>query len=141
MINILKKFLNRETISYIFFGVLTTVVDFVSFGLLHYCLHINEVVANTVAWIAAVIFSFITSKLFVFDSKSFKLKVLAVEFPSFVLSRVTTLILTDVALIMAGYISMNMMLAKALVSILVIIINYLFSKLLVFRKTNVGGNN
>lgn len=134
MTKFIKRILNRETISYVIFGVLTTVVDFGAFGILHYGLSINEIVSNTIAWIAAVIFSYVSSKLFVFDSRSFKLKVIMTEFPSFVLSRVLTLLLTDAFLIFAGYIHMNMMLAKALISIFVIIINYVFSKLIIFKK-------
>ena len=140
MTKIIKKVLNKETVTYIIFGILTTIVDFGVFTLLYYYLNINEIVANTVAWIMAVVFSFISSKLFVFDAKCFKLKTLALEFTGFVLSRVVTLLLTDAFLICAGYMSMNMLLAKAIISVFVIIINYIFSKLLIFKNKNSGGN-
>ena len=140
MTKIIQRILNKETITYIIFGGLTTVVDFGVFGLLYYCLGINEIYANTLAWIVAVIFSFISSKLFVFDAKCFKLNTLVREFTGFVLSRIVTLVLTNAFLIFAGYISMNMLLAKTIISVFVIIINYIFSKLLIFKNDNVGGN-
>ncbi|MBQ9699821.1 MAG: GtrA family protein [Lachnospiraceae bacterium] len=134
MSRLLEKLLNKETLSYIIFGVLTTVVDFVVFGVLHYYCHLHEVLANTIAWVAAVAFAYITNKLFVFQSKSFRPRVLLKEISSFVLARVLTLILTDIFLIFAGYIQMNMMFAKAIISVLVIIINYVFSKLIIFKN-------
>ena len=133
---IISRLLNRETIIYVIFGVLTTVVDFVAFGLLYYSCHIGEIVANTVAWILAVAFAFITNKLFVFDSKSFEYKKLLKEILTFVSSRVITLLLTNVFLIFAGILNINMMFAKALISVAVIILNYIFSKLFVFTKQN-----
>ena len=125
MNKLINKFLNRETIIYIVFGVLTTVVDFAAFGVLHYSCNMDELTANTIAWILAVAFAFITNKLFVFDSKSFKLKKLLKEIFTFVSSRIITLLLTNVFLIFAGILNINMMFAKALISVAVIILNYI----------------
>lgn len=134
MNKILCKLLNKETIIYIVFGVLTTAVDYISFTALYYGLHMNEIVGNTIAWAFAVAFAYITNKLFVFESKSFALKTLAKELPSFILARVLSLVVTNAFLIFAKYISMNMLLAKAIVSVAVIVINYIFSKLFIFKK-------
>ena len=136
MTNLIKKVLNRETIVYVIFGVLTTVVDFLIFGLLYYVTGLNEIAANTSAWVVAVAFAFVTNKIFVFESKNFNLKNLIVEITAFVLARVTTLLLTNVFLLFAGYVNMNMMFAKALISVAVIILNYIFSKLFIFKKNN-----
>lgn len=94
----------------------------------------NEIVGNTIAWAFAVAFAYITNKLFVFESKSFALKTLAKELPSFILARVLSLVVTNAFLIFAKYISMNMLLAKAIISVAVIVINYVFSKLFIFKK-------
>ncbi len=134
MNKILCKLLNKETIIYIVFGVLTTAVDYISFTALYYGLQMNEIVGNTIAWAFAVAFAYITNKLFVFESKSFALKTLAKELPSFILARVLSLLVTNAFLIFAKYISMNMLLAKAIVSVAVIVINYVFSKLFIFKK-------
>lgn len=134
MNKILCKLLNKETIIYIVFGVLTTAVDYISFTALYYGLQMNEIVGNTIAWAFAVAFAYITNKLFVFESKSFALKTLAKELPSFILARVLSLVVTNAFLIFAKYISMNMLLAKAIISVAVIVINYVFSKLFIFKK-------
>lgn len=136
MNNLIKKILNRETIVYTVFGVLTTVVDFLIFGLLYYVSGLGEIVSNTSAWIVAVLFAFVTNKIFVFKAKNFAFKNILRELTAFIMARVTTLLLTNVFLLFAGYIGMNMMLAKALISVAVIILNYIFSKLFIFKKTN-----
>lgn len=140
MNKILEKFFNKETIVYIIFGVLTTVVDFVAFGVLHYSFNMDKVIANTIAWVLAVTFAYITNKLFVFVSKSFAPAKLFKEITSFVSSRVITLLLTNVFLVFAGILGINMIIAKAIISIAVIILNYVFSKLFVFT-TNKNINN
>lgn len=136
MNNLIKKILNREAIVYTVFGVLTTVVDFLIFGLLYYVSGLGEIVSNTSAWVVAVLFAFVTNKIFVFKAKNFAFKNILRELTAFIMARVTTLLLTNVFLLFAGYIGMNMMLAKALISVAVIILNYIFSKLFIFKKTN-----
>ena len=134
MNKILEKILNKETIIYIIFGVLTTIVDFVSFGVLYYSFNMDKVIANTIAWVLAVVFAYITNKLFVFESKSFEPIKLFKEITSFVSSRIITLLLTNVFLVFAGILGINMLIAKAIISIAVIILNYVFSKLFVFTS-------
>ena len=136
MNKLISKLLNRETIIYVIFGVLTTVVDFATFGILYYSLSIGELIANTLAWVLAVIFAFITNKLFVFESKSLEPKLIAKEFTTFVSSRVLTLLLTNVFLVFAGILKINMMVAKAIISVAVIVLNYIFSKIFVFNDRN-----
>ena len=134
MNKLLNKLLNKETIIYVIFGILTTIVDFVAFGILYYTFNIGEIISNTTAWVLAVAFAFITNKLFVFESKSFQSKKLIKEIISFVSSRVITLLLTNLFLLCARFLGTNMMFAKALISVVVIILNYVFSKLFVFKE-------
>ena len=134
MNKLLNKLLNKETIIYVIFGILTTIVDFVAFGILYYTFNIGEIISNTIAWVLAVAFAFITNKLFVFESKSFQSKKLIKEIISFVSSRVITLLLTNLFLLCARFLGTNMMFAKALISVIVIILNYVFSKLFVFKE-------
>lgn len=131
---LIKKFLNKETILYIVFGVITTIVDFLVFSIFYYGLSIDEVISNTIAWFAAVVVAFITNKLIVFNSKGHEAKELIKEIASFFLARVTSLIITDVFLVFAEHKNMNMLLAKAFISVAVIVINYFFSKLFIFKK-------
>ena len=96
MKELIKKFINKETIIYLVFGVLTTVVNFVVFKIFDV---IFTSVTNTdltlltnfIAWVAAVVFAYVTNKLWVFESKSWKISVLKKEIPSFVGARVLTL--------------------------------------------------
>ena len=141
MNKIINKLLNRETIIYVIFGVLTTIVDFTAFGILYYNINMGEILANTIAWILAVAFAFITNKLFVFESKNFEKNKIIREIISFVSSRVITLLLTDVFLIFAALLDINMLIAKAIISIAVIILNYIFSKLFVFNNKTAQTNN
>ena len=137
MKNIINKLFNKETILYVIFGVITTVVDFAAFGVLYYYFGLGEVLANTLAWFLAVVTAFITNKVIVFKSKDFEFKVIIKEIVTFFLSRVATLVITDIFLILAKNIGMNMMLAKAVISVVVIVLNYFFSKLFIFKDTKV----
>ena len=130
----LKSFINKETILYIIFGVLTTVVDFLISGICFYILGFKEIFSNNTGWVFAVLFAFITNKVFVFNSMDFSVNVLKKEFPSFVIARVASLILTDLFLIAAKIIGMEFMLAKLLISVIVILMNYIFSKLFIFTS-------
>lgn len=131
---IISKVCNKETILYIIFGVITTAVDFAAFSLLYYVIGANEVVANTIAWVLAVIVAFITNKLIVFENKSTNKKEIIKEIVSFALARVLSLVITDGFLVLAKAIKMNMLLAKAIISVVVVILNYIFSKLFIFKK-------
>ena len=98
-------------------------------------------VSNVIAWIAAVIFAFITNKLWVFESKSWVPKVAAREFVSFVVSRLATGVIEWFGPLLLFKIGLDQDLfgvkgfvAKIVCSVLVVILNYVFSKLLVFTK-------
>lgn len=132
--DLIKKFLNKETILYIIFGVITTVVDFFMFWLLYYPIGMNEVVANTLAWVVALIVAFVTNKIFVFEKKSSDNKDLLKEIVSFVLARLFSLVVADAFIAFAKFIGMNLMLAKAIISVVVVVMNYVFSKLYIFKK-------
>ena len=90
--------------------------------------------ANTIAWVLAVMVAFITNKLIVFENKSTDKKEIIKEIVSFALARVLSLVITDGFLVLAKAIKMNMLLAKAIISVVVVILNYIFSKLFIFKK-------
>ena len=90
--SLFKKVVNRETVLYIVFGVLTTLVNFVSFKLFDVLLGTKlYLVTNVIAWVIAVAFAYVTNKLFVFESKSWALPVIRREIPSFVAARLFSL--------------------------------------------------
>ena len=124
---------NEELWNYLIVGALTTVVSVLSYALFSKSLNINYIASNVLAWIVAVIFAYFTNRYFVFHSKSAqKLK----EFISFTASRVATLILDTLLMILfVEKIKLDDMIAKLIVQVVVVIGNYILSKLLVF-KTN-----
>lgn len=143
-----RKVLSREVFMYLVFGVLTTVVSWASYALFvkgfgkfseNSDLVINT--SNVLSWIAAVLFAFVTNKLWVFDSKSWKGPVVLRELGSFVAARLATGCIEWLGVPLLVKIGVDQvilgtegMLAKIIASVLVVIINYFFSKLLIFKK-------
>lgn len=129
------KFINRETIMYIVFGVLTTVVDAVSFYIVNNILKIEYIISTVLAWIFAVLFAFVTNKIFVFKSESRNLKVLIKEISAFVAARLISLGFTLLwMLVCVEMISMDEFISKLLANIFVVIMNYFFSKFFIFKN-------
>ena len=131
----------KELIHYVFFGGATTAVNWVVYALLVELLHADITLSNAIAWAAAVLFAFITNKLFVFESKSFAPATVLKEGLSFLGSRVLSGILEIVGPTALMAIGLDMPLfgidgfaAKLVVSLFVIVLNYVLSTLLVFRK-------
>lgn len=147
IVGICRKFLNREVFMYLVFGVLTTVVSWASYALFIKILggisnsDVRISVANVLSWIAAVLFAFITNKLWVFDSKSWKPSVVIKELGMFVVARLATGCIEwfGVPLLVKIGVDQELfgtegMVAKIIASVLVVILNYFFSKLLIFKK-------
>ena len=143
---IIDKVFTEEIILYIVFGALTTLVNFTATVLLRKFVFTTEqtgefTLCNAIAWGISVIFAFFTNKLFVFKSKSFAPAVFTKEFISFVAARAFTgaleIILPE-ALMKAGLdqtlFGVKGMVAKIAVSVFIIVLNYVFSKLVSFRK-------
>lgn len=131
----------RELISYLFFGAATTAVNWVVYTVMIKLVTDSLTLSNAVAWGLAVLFAFVTNKLFVFQSSSLKAKTIIRELISFFLARCLTgamEIFLPTLLYNAGFTVTAFEIdgggAKALVSIGVIVLNYVFGKLLVFRK-------
>lgn len=125
----------KEIITYVFFGFVTTVVNYVAFVLCGHVFHLDVVLANAIAWILAVIVAYITNKLWVFESKNHDIKTLLREFGEFVAGRLITLGLETVLLwVFVDLLGVNDLLMKIITSIIVMIVNYIFSKFIIFKK-------
>lgn len=130
----MTKVLNRETILYLVFGVLTTILNYAVYEICKW-LGIHYTLSTILAWVLSVIFAYITNKLFVFESKSFETAVLIREILSFVSCRLFSGLCDLLFMVFAvEMISMNDSLAKLVSNVFVVIINYIFSKLFIFRK-------
>lgn len=145
MNKLFHKLCNRETVSYLIFGVLTTVINYVTFALM-LCFFGEEstLVANGVAFVAAVAFAYITNKLFVFRSKSWAWAVLAREISSFVGARLFSFAFVELGLLVCMWLRVEqyslfgingIMIAKIILSFAVVILNYFFSKFFIFKKS------
>lgn len=139
------KYLNRETVSYLIFGVLTTVINYIVFWIFLRLLGDSAaLVANVVAFIAAVAFAFVTNKLYVFESKSWKRDVVKRELASFIGARLLTFFLEEAGLFVAANLLHlgdhtifgvdGIMISKLFLNVLVIIGNYILSKWIIFKK-------
>ena len=127
----------KSIIAYLFFGVLTTLINWGSYYLFYNIASIPNVPSTIIAWIIAVAFAFITNKLWVFNSKSFNSKTILHEIWTFTVARLITGILDVVIMYFAvDVFAWNSTLWKMLSNIIVIILNYIFSKLFVFKKEN-----
>ena len=121
------KVMNREVISYLIFGVLTTLVNWVVYAAM-VKVHIDYRIATAVAWAVSVLFAFIVNKIFVFQSYNMR--------PAFVMKEITSGVMEMVFMIvMVSWIHMDEYISKIAVSVIVVIVNYVFSKLFIFRKS------
>ena len=159
---LVDKFFTREIITYIIFGVLTTAVNLVTFYIFKKIFIsigwegvFNKLLgsagwdkalellgsgtdypdATVIAWTVAVIFAFVTNKLIVFESKSWKPAVAGKEFVGFIGARLFSLLVELVFMfVMVTLLKWNDFVAKFIVQVIVVILNYVFSKLLIFKN-------
>ena len=124
-----------DILSYLFFGALTTLVNYLVYFPCYNFLHLSTVVSNVIAWVVAVAFAYLTNKPFVFKSHDWSLKTVTPELVKFVGCRVGSgLLETALLFLTVDLLRWNGNLMKIILSVMVVILNYVGSKLLVFRK-------
>ena len=149
-----KNSLSRELVLYIIFGILTTAVNIGVQYAVSFCFGLNDAgkvwIANPIAWVAGVLFAYVTNRLFVFRSQARGLKAVAAEAGEFFLARFVTLLFDQLvmwllvgrywgldrfvsSLLHMGLEQANNLDAKLISNVIVIILNYVFSKLIIFR--------
>lgn len=129
--NLFKKY--QAIISYLFFGGLTTLINIGVFGWLN--LHMNYQIANVLAWLAAVIFAFITNKLWVFNSKSMAWRTFLWETLTFFSFRLLSLAVDQFIMFVGiSLLAGNPLIVKIIDNAIVVILNYFFSKWIIFKK-------
>ena len=131
--------ISYEMISYMFFGAITTLVDFTVYSALTY-MHINILIANIISTICAIIFAYVTNKLWVFNSNAHTVPEILLEFIKFSEARIATLIMSEIILWISHVIHGNPYVAKIIAMILTVIINYILSKLFIFTSKKQKGN-
>ena len=126
---------NKEILLYLFFGGLTFLVSIISYAFFNIQIGWNALVANIGSWILAVAFAYITNRIWVFDSDASTAADFIKEITSFIGGRVATLVIEELILfIFITNLGMNSMLVKIVAQVIVIVLNYVISKLIVFKK-------
>ena len=130
LFDLYKKY--KEIINYLIFGGLTTLISIVTYALFAKVFHIDYLISNVLSWIIAVLFAYITNKIFVFESKSKKnIK----EITSFFFFRIISLIMEMIILyVFVDMLHIDDLVTKIIAQIIVIVSNYVFSKVFVFKK-------
>lgn len=125
----------EEAIRYLFWGGVAFFLSMALFYVFANMMDIDEQLANTMDWIICVIFTYFTNRIFVFKSKSRGVFGMGKEFVSFISARLGTLIIENVILyVTIDLLTMNNMLAKLIGQFVVIVSNYILSKLWIFRR-------
>ena len=133
MIKVLRKY--REVIMYLIFGVLTTLVNILSYIAFTRIFKVDVYVSNVIAWILSVLFAYVTNRKYVFNSKTKTIKSTLKEMLSFYTCRLITFGVDMVLMyVMIDLMTINDMVSKVVVSFIIIILNYIFSKLIIFKK-------
>ncbi|WP_027703151.1 GtrA family protein [Metaclostridioides mangenotii] len=128
----------RETILYLVFGVLSTLINIGTYAFCTRVLGINYYISNIIAWLVAVIFAYITNKFYVFESKSIEYKYVIKELLSFMSCRVLSGVIELILMfVMLNLLLINDFIVKIITNIVVVILNFIFSKLIVFKNEKI----
>ena len=139
---------HKEVLMYLFFGGLTTLVSIITFkvaadmcgemltvSIFGFGFRLDVLIANVVSWICAVTFAYVTNRVWVFEDRAYGAKGIAKECAAFFAGRLFTLLVETLLIELAvSVLSMNEVVAKIIMSVVTVILNYIISKLFVFRK-------
>ena len=132
IVDFVKK--HWDILAYLFFGGLTTVVNYLVYLPCYNWLGLSSAVSNVIAWGFAVAFAFLTNKPFVFQSHDWSMKTVLPELTKFVACRIGSGVVETVVLFLCvDIMAMDGNILKLIVSIVVVVLNYVGSKLVVFR--------
>lgn len=133
----IKDFIRKhyDVLAYLFFGALTTAVNYLVYLPCFNLLHFSGAVSNAIAWVAAVAFAYLTNKPFVFKSHDWSLKVVLPELGKFLGCRIGSGVLeTAIIFVFVDMLQWDGNIMKLATSVLVVVLNYFGSKFLVFKK-------
>lgn len=133
---LIKKILTKEVILYIIFGICTTIVNLGSFYIMNALLHLEENISNFIAIILAVLFAYMTNKDLVFHSNAKGIRNKIIQFIKFIVGRAFTMIVEFVGGIVLFQLPMPSIISKALLTVIVIILNFFISKFFAFNNSD-----
>ncbi|GAA2900178.1 GtrA family protein [Enterococcus pseudoavium] len=127
-----------EVFIYLFFGGLTTIVNIVTFTISYQVLQLSWPISNTISWVFSVLFAFVTNKLWVFHSKTANFGALVWEFSKFIFARVVSFGMDMATMfIFIDLLHTGNLVAKLITQVVVVIANYVFSKVFIFKKVTI----
>ena len=130
------KFLNREVILYVFFGIVTTLVNIGSFTLMIKYLPIEETTANNIAIVLAVIVAYFANRNLVFHSEAHGFSERLIEVCRFILGRLFTMFVESFGgSLMFNYLPIPSIASKCLITVIVVILNFFISKFFAFKTS------
>ena len=134
-------FAHKELFLYLIFGGLTTVVNWLAYYGLYFVLPWHYQVINVLAWAAAVAFAYVTNRLLVFSERAHGAKMILLELSAFVAARIFSLGAEAAVLwLMVDVLMISELIAKIPAAVLVVALNYVFSKLFIFRERGTKKN-
>lgn len=124
----------RELLSYVFFGVLTTIVSFTTYTIFNRVFNFDTVPANVISWIFSVTFAYITNRIWVFNTKKTGAKEMFFEATSFYASRVFSgFVETGIMFLFIDKLGFYDIGTKLVATVIVVVLNYILSKFIVFK--------
>lgn len=136
LLKILEPFYkkHKEILLYLFFGGVVTIISIGTFQLSYAVLKINELIANVISWIISVLVAYTTNRTWVFRSTANTKSAVITEMLSFFGGRIATLVIEElIILVFVTLLKFNSLAVKLAAQIAVIVLNYIFSKLWIFK--------
>lgn len=126
----------KEIVNYLICGVITTIINIVTYILLTRLIGLEEVLSSGLAWIITIISAYVLNRSFVFVSKEKGITNIIKEFSMFIICRIISGITCDIGTfaLLVKVLRVHDLIAKVVTILMVVIVNYLFSKFLIFRK-------
>jgi len=128
---LIKMRLEKELLLYVVFGVLTTLVNIVVYFIFARLFGINYLISNIIAWVLSVLFAYVTNRIWVFESKSTNIiKEMSLFFGGRIFSGVVD---TGLMYLFIDILSIGDFISKIVIQVIVVILNYVISKVIVFK--------
>ncbi len=125
----------KESIIYLLFGILTTLINIISYNFFTDMCAIHYLISNIIAWCISALFAFVTNKLYVFNSRDYHIIVVLKEFIAFIMARLVTGLLDMIIMyISVDIFSLDDFVTKLFSNVIVILLNYVFSKFIIFKR-------
>ncbi len=126
---------HKQKINYLFFGGCTTLINTAVYYICYENFELSNIPSNVFAWIAAALFAYVTNKIWVFESNSADVKTLLKELSNFFGCRMATALLDlTIMIVSVDLLKWNALIMKIVANLIVIILNYVLSKLIVFKN-------